>query len=216
MASIFGAITVETPKSTILKAALGGMNNCEIRQYEKQIRATVELPHKGPMDRDLGNPFRTLAGFIFGGNTKRSNPEAGNEKIAMTGPVMMSQKKESEKVAMTSPVLVSAPTKPGEESTIKMSFVMPSKFTSVDELPVPKDAKVQLEEVPAYKVAVIKFSGSFAEASFKKHEQLLREAVAKDGEYKLSTNPDDVIVAGYNPPWCLPWCKTNEVHIPVV
>ncbi len=36
------------------------------------------------------------------------------------GPVMMSQKKESEKVAMTSPVMVSAPTKPGEESTIKM------------------------------------------------------------------------------------------------
>jgi hypothetical protein len=123
---------------------------------------------------------------------------------------------------------------------------MPSKYSSIDELPVPKDSKVELVEVPAYKVrdwmwrrrrskgsgdndeegeqerqhpltrvsrsmltcpslplpqlpqqvAVIKFSGSFAEASFKKHEQLLREAAAKDGEYKLSSNPDEVIVAG--------------------
>ena len=60
----------------------------------------------------LSAPFRMLAGYIFGGNTKRgsSGAAAESEKVEMTSPVLMTQQQRggepNEKVAMTSPVLM--------------------------------------------------------------------------------------------------------------
>ena len=80
----------------------------------------------GSLLDDLNRPFGMLAGYIFGGNTKRTaagtasaDPAASSsvsEKVAMTSPVLMTQHRKSEpggaagagneKVAMTSPVLM--------------------------------------------------------------------------------------------------------------
>lgn len=223
MSTIFGAITSEVPKFKVLRVLASGPPLCEVRQYGRQLRAEVEVEHEGEMGQNMGGPFRMLAGFIFGGNTKRAVPggeaAAGSEKVEMTAPVIMSKKaaESSEKVAMTAPVMVSKAGGGGGSGKhmVKMCFIMPSKYASVEELPVPKDARVHLAEHPEYTVAVIKFSGSFGDANFRKHEALLREAAAK-AQLPISDDPEQVQVAGYNPPWCLPWLKTNEVHIPVV
>lgn len=89
---------------------------------------------------------------------------APSEKVAMTAPVVMQNTTEpasaapaaSEKVAMTAPVVMQhasdtqqqqqqAPT--SSSSTRTMSFIMPSKYSSPEDLPVPKDARVKLVQV---------------------------------------------------------------------
>ena len=87
----------------------------------------------GPMLNDLGQPFRMLAGYIFGGNAKRtaaggaeaSSSKAPSEAVAMTSPVLMTQrapeppKAASEAVAMTSPVLMTQQAAGGEKKMVK-------------------------------------------------------------------------------------------------
>eukprot|EP00798_Chlamydomonas_sp_ICE-L_P003810 gene3810-13880_t len=121
----------------------------------------------------------------------------------------------SEKVAMTAPVMMNTDASAGGgKQSLKMAFIMPSKYT-METLPVPKDANVNLVEVPEHKLAVITFSGSLSDSAMRKKEAELREAAAKE-DTKLSQDPKDVFFAGYNPPWCLPWLKKNEVLIAVV
>jgi hypothetical protein len=230
MASIFGAITSETPKYDLVKK----FAVYEVRKYVRQVRAEVEVETPGHMMENLGVPFRMLAGYIFGGNTKPlgstsaaetdTNKQvwaASNEKVAMTAPVLLSQqapkdaKAPNEKVAMTAPVLLSE--QQAGKKVVKMSFIMPSMYNSVDKLPIPKDTRVHLVEVPEHTVAVIRFSGQFSVSRatyFKDKEAALRSAAKEDG-IVLSTDPQHVVVAGYNPPWCLPWMRTNEIMIPV-
>lgn len=64
-------------------------------------------------------------------------------------------------------------------------------------------------------MAVVRFSGSLSDDNMRRHEEQLRAAATKAG-LKLSEEPSDVQYAGYNPPWCLPWLKTNEVMVPVL
>jgi hypothetical protein len=56
-------------------------NQFEIRKYEPALFSGVKLASKGYKESSSSG-FRTLAGYIFGGNNK-------NEKIAMTSPVVM-------------------------------------------------------------------------------------------------------------------------------
>ncbi len=98
---------------------------------------------------------------------------ATSEKVAMTAPVVMqnttgsaaSAPAASEKVAMTAPVVMqhAAPSAGASDpqqqqqqqqqastsssSTRTMSFIMPSKYSSPEDLPVPKDARVKLVQV---------------------------------------------------------------------
>ncbi|GAX77231.1 hypothetical protein CEUSTIGMA_g4677.t1 [Chlamydomonas eustigma] len=232
MATIFGAITSETPKYDLVKK----LAVYEVRKYGRQVRAEVKVETSGHMMENLGVPFRMLAGYIFGGNIKslgtagasvitepsKQPGAASNEKVAMTAPVLLSQqvptgvKADNEKVAMTAPVLLNE--HQADKKSVKMSFIMPSIYDSVDKLPIPKDARVHLVEVPEHKVAVIRFSGQFSAARaayFKDREAALRAAAKEDG-IVLSVDPQDVVVAGYNPPWCLPWLRTNEIMIPVL
>jgi hypothetical protein len=80
----------------------------------------------------LNQPFGMLAGYIFGGNTKRvageqSAQSSASEKVAMTSPVLMTQKQGggssgsagNEKVAMTSPVLMTQQQSQATQTTVK-------------------------------------------------------------------------------------------------
>lgn len=95
-----------------------------------------------------------------------------------------------------------------------MSFIMPSQYKSIADLPEPMDSRVKLVEVPEYTVAVLRRSGSLTATLSVKMEKELRELVAKDGKYKLAETGSTT--AGYNPPWTLPWFRRNEMMIPVV
>ncbi|KAG2499054.1 hypothetical protein HYH03_003239 [Edaphochlamys debaryana] len=210
MASLLGYIQVEVPKFAVLKTLEG----CgEVRKYGPQIRAVVEydVAPDAPIMDGLNNPFRSLAGYIFGKNQKRAGDS--NEKVAMTAPVVMQKAPAAEKIAMTAPVVMQAG-EGAEAHKRTMSFIMPSQYAKVEDLPLPKDAKVTLVEVPERTYAGLTFRGTMTPALAAAKEQELRQA-AERSSVKLSQDPAAVQYGAFNPPWCLPWLKTNEVLIPV-
>lgn len=68
---------VEQHKYTVIKK----YKDFEVRQYETAIFSSVKMPND-TYKESSSQGFRTLAGYIFGGNDK-------GEKIAMTSPVAM-------------------------------------------------------------------------------------------------------------------------------
>lgn len=213
MATIFGHISVETPKYNVLAQRTG----YEIRKYVPQLWAehTFEVEPDTGVFQNVGDPFRALAGFIFGKNTK---PDATtSESISMTAPVVVQQQPSSESIAMTAPVVIqrdSAGTGTSA-STRKMAFILPSKYTDAAQVPTPNDSSVKIVEHPEYIAAVIRFSGSTSQSNMESKEHELRSLCEKEG-VNLSSDKSQVQYRGYNPPWCLPFLKTNEVAIPVV
>lgn len=138
--------TKGTPQQpyTILKT----FGELEIRRYPEALTASVLRP--GATYKEISSPgFRSLAGYIFGGNE-------GGKKIAMTSPVHMEL---------------------GADSS-RMSFVMPSELT-MDSLPRPNDADVKLQRVPEEVVAALRFSGFSNDEKIATHaEELLQQVNA--------------------------------------
>ncbi|KAJ3216788.1 hypothetical protein HDU67_008965 [Dinochytrium kinnereticum] len=203
MAMFLGRITVETPKyDLITKNPV-----YEIRRYHPQVRAEVLFdPNDKKNDRDSGG-FWPLANYIFGKNQVRGADGKPTE-IAMTAPVIT--ERPSEKIQMTAPVV----TEGTGDSMQRMSFVMPSKYSRISDLPVPSDPRVALKEVPQQTLAVITFSGFWSEEIGKKKEKELREACKQDS-IALKTDENSAITCRYNPPWTIPFFRTNEVMIPL-
>lgn len=88
---------IEMPKYKVIKK----LGEVEIREYPSLILAQTSLK-KSDYDQEGSNGFRTVAGYIFGGNQSQ-------QKIAMTAPVIMSM---------------------GDSAS--MSFVMPSEYNMQD------------------------------------------------------------------------------------
>ena len=88
---------IEMPKYRVIKQ----LGEVEIREYPSLILAKTSLK-KSDYDQEGSNGFRTVAGYIFGGNQSQ-------QKIAMTAPVIMSM---------------------GDSAS--MSFVMPSEYNMQD------------------------------------------------------------------------------------
>lgn len=141
----------------------------EIRYYEPHIVAKAIVD--GPMDESINQGFRTVAGYIFGGNDKK-------EHIAMTAPVVASMK----------------------DNKTTISFGMPEGST-LETLPHPSNPKVEVVEQKGKKVAVIQYSWFSNEEKVKKMESVLREHLKKDGiktvggAYYAGYNPP------WTPPW---------------
>ncbi|MEN9369661.1 MAG: hypothetical protein RI952_526 [Bacteroidota bacterium] len=85
---------IEMPAYKVIKR----IDDIEIRQYPTMVVAQTMLLQSAKEER-MSNGFRTIAGYIFGGNER-------NQKIAMTAPVVM---------------------KMGD--TASMYFMMPKKYT---------------------------------------------------------------------------------------
>lgn len=73
----FSSKGTETPEYKVLKT----IEEVEVRLYPQMVVAKTSLSDDS-FDNNGSNGFRTIAGYIFGGNEK-------NEKIAMTSPVVM-------------------------------------------------------------------------------------------------------------------------------
>lgn len=91
----FKSDDIEMPTYRVVKK----YGDVEIRQYPVMLVAQTQLM-QGSQDQKMSNGFRTIAGYIFGGNER-------NQKIAMTAPVVM---------------------KMGD--TASMYFMMPKEYTS--------------------------------------------------------------------------------------
>jgi effector-binding domain-containing protein len=166
----------------------------EIRQYEPQIVAETVV--ESDFDEAANVAFRRLFNYISGDNRKA-------ESIAMTAPV--DQKASSEKISMTAPV-----NQEKSEGKYAVTFVMPSKYT-METLPEPLDPNVTLREIPARKIAAIRYSGSWSKKRYEAKRTLLREFIAGKG---LRITGEDIF-ARYDPPFQLWFLRRNEVLFPV-
>ena len=96
-----------------------------------------------------------------------------------------------------------------------MSFVLPSDIKSHEDAPIPTDPRVSLETIPARTLAVRTFSGNMDDSVAQKEEQDFRLDVGRTETWKVKEN-GAAMLARYNPPWTLPWLKTNKVLVEVV
>mmetsp|Transcript_19318 Transcript_19318/g.42107 ORF Transcript_19318/g.42107 Transcript_19318/m.42107 type:complete len:266 (+) Transcript_19318:64-861(+) len=140
----------ERPKFSVLgtvDAELDGRAiKVELRRYSPSIVAVVRVPKSIPEPDRRAKGFGQVAGYIFGANKprmRRGEAEKEPEKISMTAPV------QSETVA-------GSPIQDGDEL---VSFTMPSKYGSIDTLPVPRNRNVTLKAVPAHFAAIVGFRG---------------------------------------------------------
>jgi SOUL heme-binding protein len=174
------------------------MNGYEIREYPAHIVAQTTV--QGSYGESMGSGFRIVAGYIFGGNTKK-------ESIAMTAPVVAQKgEKTSESIAMTAPVVA---TTLGDSQVI--SFGMPRSYT-METLPTPTDPRVKIVQIPAKKYAVLQFSWYRSDARVQMMKEQLLSALARDGVITQGSTA----YAGYNAPWTPPWMNRSEVLVEVI
>ncbi len=167
----------------------------EIRDYPALIAAEVTVA--GTRNEASNAGFRLLAGYIFGGNSRR-------QSIAMTAPVVR-ERKAGETIAMTAPV-----TQSGSDGAWVVRFFMPAAFT-MESLPAPNDKRVSLVPVPAERHAVVRFPGLARAAEVEDRTADLTAFLERHGLHGIG-RPS---LARYNPPWT-PWfMRRNEVWIAV-
>jgi len=191
--SIWGYVSsrVEKTEYTLIEVK----KDYEIRLYPEHIVAQTTV--KGNYQDALSEGFRIVAGYIFGGNTKK-------ESIAMTSPVI-EKKSTSQSIAMTAPVTASVE---GESRTI--AFGMPRSYT-LETLPTPNDSRVKIITIPEKKMAAIRFSGYRSDDSVQAKKQKLLSALEKDNVRVIG----ELQYAGYNAPWTPPWMTRNEVLVEI-
>lgn len=183
-------VNLEKAKYTVLEKS----GNIEIRQYQPCIVAETLV------DADFSSAgniaFRRLFNYISGNNRTK-------ESIAMTAPV--AQQSASEKIAMTVPV-----TQQKSADKFAVSFVMPSKYTMAS-LPQPLDPNVVPRQVPAYKAAVIRYSGTWSKKRYDTYKARLYKFL-QDKNLKAVAEP---VWARYDPPFQLFFLRRNEILIPI-
>jgi effector-binding domain-containing protein len=182
---------VENTQYSVLESKTG----YEVRLYPEHIVAQTTV--KGSYKEALNKGFSIVAGYIFGGNTKR-------ESIAMTAPVI-EKKSASESIAMTAPVMANIE---GEAHTI--TFGMPKSYT-LETLPTPDDPRVKIETVNEKKMAAIRFSWIRTDSRVQSKKQELLDALKKDNVLVIG----EPQYAGYNAPWTPPWMMRSEVLVEV-
>ena len=176
-------------------SVLSSKNGYEIRLYPAHIVAQTVV--KGSYREALNQGFRIVAGYIFGGNTKK-------QSIAMTAPVI-EKTSTSESIAMTAPVMA---TVEGESHTI--AFGMPKSYT-LETLPIPTDSRVQIVTIPEKKMAVIRFSWGRTDSRVQEKKQELMNVLKKDNIVVVG----EPQYAGYNAPWTPLWMTRNEVLVEI-
>lgn len=185
------AVAIEEAPYKVVQAS----GNFEVRDYEAHILAETLVD--GTLE-DAGNKaFRRLFNYISGANHTRSS-------IAMTAPV--SQESSGQKISMTAPVSQQA-----SAGKWAVSFMMPVSYTLAT-LPVPDDSSITLRQVPARRIAAIRYSGTWSEKNYLENKERLENWIRENG-FEISGEP---VWARYNPPFTLWFLRRNEILIPVV
>ena len=166
----------------------------ELREYAPQVLAEIIV--EGDLE-DAGNKaFRPLFRYISGDNKSRG-------KIAMTAPV--SQERKGEKISMTAPVSQQC-----VQGRWAVSFTMPASYT-METLPTPDDPNIKLRQVPARRVAAVRYSGFWSEEKYLLNKEKL-ETWIRENRFTVVGEP---VWERYNPPFTLWFMRRNEILIPV-
>jgi len=148
----------------------------------------------GPAESSGNKAFPLLFGYISGKNK-------GERKMAMTAPV--TQTPTAVKMAMTAPV-----TQAATLQGYQVQFVLP-KGVTLESAPEPLDSRVKIREVPAAKVAAIRFSGFWSEDNNQRHLTQLTSGLQAAG-MRWKGEP---VYSRYNAPMT-PWfLRRNEIWL---
>lgn len=189
--SVFGINATSEAKYKNIKED----NDFSIREYAPLVEAqtTINDPnYKSAIDKG----FKYLFEYISGAN------------IAIQGlkiPVPRKPEQPSNKIQMTVPVIIKNNT-----TSWTIAFVLPKKY-SLGNAPKPINPQVKLVERPQMKMAVITFNGFLDRNSITANTEKLRNWI-KIHKLQEVGEPE---AAGYNPPWTIPFLRTNEIMIAV-
>jgi hypothetical protein len=168
--------------------------NFEVRDYKPQL--LVETVVNSSLEEAGNQAFQKLFRYISGANQS-------SRSIAMTAPV--AQEARGEKIAMTAPV--GQAKAPGGWA---VSFMMPASYT-LQTLPVPTDPSLTIRSIPARRMAVVRYTGTWSEARYLSHKTRL-ETWIREKRLVVEGEP---VWARYNPPF-MPWfLRRNEILIPI-
>jgi hypothetical protein len=166
----------------------------EVREYQSYVVAETSVD--GTFDSVGNEGFRRLFRYISGANR-------GATKIAMTAPV--EQAAAGTKIAMTAPV---EQRRAGRHWRI--AFVLPGSY-ALASAPRPTDDRIEISEVPARRVAVVRYSGTWGQARYDRQLAALRRFIGERGLKAIG----EPVFSRYDPPF-MPWfLRRNEIQIPV-
>ena len=191
--ALFGAIAMATEEAQYDVMERDG--KFELRQYAPKVIAETTI--EGDFDKVGNVAFKRLAGYIFGDNETTT-------KFAMTAPVSL-ESVEKKTTEGTQAVSVPQPA-----DSWRVTFVMPSEYP-LETLPQPNDHRVLLRTEPGLTMAALRYSGSWSQTRYHKHEAKLLSWIKQRG---LKVNGEPVF-ARYNSPFALWFLRRNEVLIPV-
>ncbi len=183
-----GCATVREPAYKVVSVGDG----YEVREYAGYLAAETTV--SGPWKDGLREGFRRLFSYISGENE-------GRAKLAMAAPVLSG---EPEKIAMTAPVLQE--TGAGGEQVV--SFIAPAEYTT-ETLPVPKDPRIRIREVPPFTAAALRYGGWTDAETVERKTRELRSLLERDGRTPVLP----FLSAQYNPPWTIPPFRRNEIIV---
>ena len=205
-------MATEEPAFELL-AKDGKDGELQLRRYGAVIVAETLV--EGDRDAASTKGFKLIADYIFGNNQAAGSAAKPSEKIAMTAPVVAEPVQQSQKIAMTAPVTAepvggAAQASLTEATQWRIHFVMPSEYT-LDTLPRPNNAAVQLRQLPPTVFAVVSYSGLNTQAQVQQKTEELQRWIASRNLQPLGAPQ----LARYDPPWTLPMWRRNEVQIQV-
>ncbi|WP_331235822.1 SOUL family heme-binding protein [Natronorarus salvus] len=166
-------------------------DDVELRRYPRCVLVETTAPTETAA-------FRRLAEYIGGENE-------GVETVSMTAPVRTGSEAGGVDVPMTAPVR----TDEGGEG-VRMAFYLPSSYDAAN-APLPTDPAVRLIVEPSRTLAVSDFSWFATDDRVEHAERRLREAL---DEWGVEPHGEAVLLR-YDPPWTLPFLRTNEVAVEV-
>ena len=192
--SVMGIRSTAEPNYVVLQTE----DRFEVRHYDAIVIAETLVDAGFDEAGDIG--FRRLFAYISGDNQSAA-------EISMTAPVMALDEKHSsgEKISMTAPVT-------GEKTAQgwRYAFVLPSDYTLAT-APRPESPDVKLQQISARKAAVVRFTGFWSETAYEKNLAALQSWMQRSG-LEADSLPR---IAGYDPPWTLPFLRRNEIIIDI-
>ena len=180
---------LEMPRYTVLATGSG----YEVREYEPASVAAIAEPGSGfggALGAGALAAYNRLASYFLGANAMRETLE------------------------LTSPVRVDA--SPGGGGC--MSLPLPSRF-SASTAPAASSSAVQLKQLGRQTLGVARFSGLATDGEVRRNLARLRRDLELGGVTVVAETAADgelsYALMQYNPPYTLPWLRTNEIALPV-
>ena len=165
-----------------------------IRAYEPMLVAETTV--QADFDEAGSRGFRLLLDYISGNNRSKTRPAK---------PATEDQQQPAETIAMTAPV-----NQVQTQRGFLIQFTMPARATLVS-LPEPNSPLIHLRELPARRMAVRTYRGSWSQEHYQEHRSELLAALKKDG-IKTTGEP---VFARFNSPFQLWFLRRNEIAVEV-